>query len=429
MPAANPVDLAAFTPVLKNVYLPFRKKAFPVLTPLLAQVKKAGPDRVTYAGNDLFFDVKVERRGGFISSAGGYFPTSKIAQEKQGRLSIARTYAQVAVDGLALKAAKGKRGAYISVAKKVVEDLMEQWTLEQNRILHGDSLGIRGLVQTDPSTGTTLVVDAPYGIASSGPGNLHLVKGDDIAIVDASDFTVHTKAQLTTDASLSGDNATFTISTAAAAGIAADDYVVTAVPAATNADDTSFAAEPHGIKSLVDVESNFVTFEGISDNRWAAYKTTASAVDETSLMSFLNVIRARGGADWRRNPQSMLLLTTTGIWQAYGETMLGLRRFSAPEMKLKGGFLGVGVGNATLLDDPWAPRGRLYAIHTPDLLWVDLQDFGELSYEDSPTWQLSTTQDKYTATFGTYWNFGALMRNTHGVISSITDSTNYSPVY
>lgn len=428
MPAANPVDLAVFTPVLKNVYLPFRKKAFPILTPLLAQVKKSGPDRVTYAGNDLFFDVKVGRRGGFVSSAAGYFPTSKIAQERQGRLSIARTYAQVAVDGLALKAARNKKGAYISVAKKVVEDLMEQWTLEQNRILHGDSLGIRAMFQTDPSTGTSWVVDSPYGIASAGPGNLHLEVGDDIAAVDASDFTVHTKAQITA-ISLSGDNATLTVDTAAAAGIAVDDYVVTCVPSATNANDTSFAAEPHGIKSIVDKEANFVTFEGISDDRWVAYKTTASSLDETNVMSFLNVIRARGGVDWRRNPKSMLLMTTTGIWQAYGESMLGLRRFSAPTMNLKGGFTGVQVGNATLLDDPWCPRGRMYAIHTPDLLWVDLQDFGELSYEDSPTWQLSTTQDKYVSTFGAYWNFGALLRNTHGVITGITDSTNYSPVF
>ncbi|KKL78891.1 hypothetical protein LCGC14_2020270 [marine sediment metagenome] len=54
---------------------------------------------------------------------------------------------------------------------------------------------------------------------------------------------------------------------------------------------------------------------------------------------------------------------------------------------------------------------------------------GELSYEDSPRWQLSTTQDIYTATFGAYWNFGTTKRNANGVISGITDTTNYSPVF
>jgi hypothetical protein len=124
-----------------------------------------------------------------------------------------------------------------------------------------------------------------------------------------------------------------------------------------------------------------------------------------------------------------LLLTTTGIWQQYGESLLGLRRYNAPVNDLKGGFKGVQVADATLVDDPWAPRGRLYAIHTSDLIFIDLMDFGMLSYQDSPKWMPSTTQDIYTGTYGAYWNIGTLVRNTHGVITGITDSTNFSPVY
>jgi hypothetical protein len=63
------------------------------------------------------------------------------------------------------------------------------------------------------------------------------------------------------------------------------------------------------------------------------------------------------------------------------------------------------------------------------LIFVDLLDFGELKYQDSSAWQISTTQDIFTATFGAYWNFGTLKRNSHMVISGITDATNYSPVF
>jgi hypothetical protein len=428
MAAANPVDMEVFSPLLKEVYLPIRKKLFPSMHPLIAAARKGGPERVRYTGSDLRFDVKVGRRGGFVSSALGYFPVSKIAREKQGRLGIARSYAQVALDGLALRATTSSKGAYLSVAKKATEDLMEQYKHEQNRIMHGDSLGVRAQFQADPGTGTSWVVDSPYGIASAGPGNLHLEIGDDIAAVDASDFSVHTKAQIT-GISLSGDNATLTVDTAAAAAIAVNDHIVTAVPTATHATDSSFAAEPHGLKSIVDVENAFATFEGINDPRWVAYKTTSASVDETTLMSALNTIRNRSGEDWMQNPEQMMILTTTGIWQAYGESLLGLRRFSAPEMELKGGFKGVKVGDAVLLQDPWCPRGRLYMIHTPSLIFVDLMDFGELSYQDSPKWSLSTTQDIFTASFGTYWNFGTTKRLANGVISGITDATNYSPVF
>lgn len=422
----TPQDLQDFSDVLKTVYLPVRRKAFPISTPLLAAARKASPATVEYAGNDLIFDVKTGRRGGFISSAKGFLPYSKTAREKKGRLSIARTYAVVMVDGLALKASQGDRASYIPAARKVVEDATEQWRLEQQRILHGDSLGVRAVVDTVNST-TSIDVDNPYGISDAGPGNLHLVEGDDIAVLDATGATLRGKAQIT-DISLSGDVATLTLGSAIS-GMSATDVVVTAVPAAVDTTDTSYGAEPHGIKSIVDVEGSFATFEGISDDRWVAQKLTSSTVDERILMRLLNLIRNRSGADWRTNPGNMLLLTTTGIWQAYGDSMLGMRRYDAPTMTLNGGFKAVEVAGAALLDDPWAPRGRVYAIHGPDTVFVDLMDFGKLSFQDSPQWRLAQNQDAYEAVFGSYWNYGAYIRASHGVISGVTDSVSYAPVY
>jgi hypothetical protein len=423
---ADPQILQDFTPVLKNVYLPIRKKIFPINTVLLAQARKLGPEHVTYAGNDLFFDVKVERRGGFVSSAAGFLPTSRIAREKQGRLSVARTYAKVQVDGLALKATNDSKGSYISAAKKIVEDVMDQWEIEQERILHSDSLGIRAVVSSVTNT-TTIVANAPYGITSGGIGNLHLVDGDDVAVLNGTTFALRGKSSIASH-TVSGDNATFTL-TVAIAGMQANDVIVTCVPSSVDATDTSFGAEPHGLKSICDVENSFATFEGLNDPRWVANKITSTTVDETIVMKLLNTIRARAGVDWRKSPKNMLLLTSTGIWQAYGESLLGLRRFSAPTQELKGGFTGVQVANATLVDDPWAPRGRLYAVHGPDTVFVDLMDFGEVSFQDAPKWQRVSNRDAWEAVFASYWNYGVLNRLSHGVISGITDTVNYSPVF
>ena len=423
---ADPQILQDFTPVLKNVYLPIRKKIFPINTVLLAQARKLGPEHVTYAGNDLFFDVKVERRGGFVSSAAGFLPVSQIAREKQGRLSVARTYAKVQIDGLALKATNNEKGSYISAAKKIVEDVMDQWEIEQERILHSDSLGIRATVKTVTDT-THIVVNSPYGISGAGIGNLHLVDGDTIAVLNGTTFALRGKTTISSH-TVSGDDATLVLGTAVAA-MAANDVVVSCVPAAVDANDTSFGAEPHGLKSIMDVENAFATFEGLNDPRWVANKITSTTVDETIVMKLLNTIRARAGVDWRKSPKNMLLLTTTGIWQAYGESLLGLRRFSAPQMELKGGFTGVQVANATLVDDPWGPRGRLYAVYGPDTAFVDLMDFGEISFQDAPKWQRVSNRDAWEAVFASYWNYGVLNRLSQRVISGITDTVNYSPVF
>lgn len=423
----TPQELQDFTDVMKNVYLPVRRKAFPIMTPMVAAARRASPSTVTYAGNDLIFDVKTGRRGGFISSARGYLPASKTAREKKGRLSVARTYATVNVDGLALKATEGDRASYIPAARKVVEDATEQWRIEQARIMYGDSLGIRAVITTVNST-TSVDADSPYGISGAGPGNLHLVNGDDVAVLSSDGQTLRGKASISAEPVLTGDTAQFTLS-AAVAGMQVGDIIVTAVPASVDANDTSFGAEPHGIKSILDVENSFATFEGIKDDRWVAQKITSSTIDERILMRLLNLIRNRSGADWRTNPGNMLLMTTTGIWQAYGDSLLGMRRFDAPIMTLKGGFKAVEVAGAALMDDPWAPRGRVNAIHGPDTVFIDLMDFGKLSFQDSPKWRLAQNQDAYEAIMGTYWNYGAYIRASHGVISGITDTVNYSPVY
>jgi len=424
---ADPTSLQDLTPILQNVYLPIRKKIFPINTVLLAQARKLGPEHVTYAGNDLFFDVKVDRRGGFTSSTIGALPESKVAKEKQGRLSVARTYAKAQVDGLALKANSTTRGSYISTAKKITEDIMEQWELEQERILHGDSLGIRAVSASGVASATQTVI-SPYGITGAGPGNLHLVEGDTISFRSSDGVTLRGKRKILT-ITLVEATGVATLVLDSSVTTTTGDIVLAAVPVAVDANDDSFGAEPHGIKSIMDVENAFATFEGLNDLRWSAVKNTSTTVDETIVMKLLNTIRARSGVDWRKSPRNMLLLTTTGIWQAYGESLLGLRRFSAPTMELKGGFTGVMVANATLIDDPWAPRGRLYAIYGPDTVFIDLMDFGEVSFQDAPKWQRANNFDRWEAVFASYWNYGVTSRISQGVISGITDTVNYSPVF
>ena len=82
-----------------------------------------------------------------------------------------------------------------------------------------------------------------------------------------------------------------------------------------------------------------------------------------------------------------------------------------------------------MVDDPWAPRGRIYAVYGPDTIMVDLMDFQKLSVEDAPEWQRASGRDGWESLMGVYWNYGVTRRNSHGVISGITDTNNFSPVF
>lgn len=420
-------DLEDISPLLKNVYLKVRRKAFPIMTPLVAAATKGGPERVRFAGNDLMFATKLGRRGGVVSSPLGFLPDSQVAEEAQGRLGICRTYARLAVDRLGATITEDPRGAFLGLAAKMTEDVMEEWKLTQERVMQADGLGIYATI-TVVGGATSITVENPYGITGAGPGNLHLVKGDTISVRNSTGVTHRGKAVIT-NISLSGDAATLTLGGAGIAGQQVGDLVCVGVPAATHATDDSFAAEPFGLKAFVDVENAFATFQSINHARWVANKLTSTTIDASTVMRLLNTIRARAGIDWRASPKKLQLHTSTGIWQKYGDGLLGLQRFAAPKMELDGGFNAVAVAGAALVDDPWAPRGRMYAIYTPDLVFVDLMDFGQLSYKDSPVWTRAADQDSFESAYATYWGMGLLNRVSQGVISGISDTTSYAPVF
>ena len=56
------------------------------------------------------------------------------------------------------------------------------------------------------------------------------------------------------------------------------------------------------------------------------------------------------------------------------------------------------------------------------------EEFGEISLQNDPRWEKSNTRDAREANFASYRNFGAYLRSSHGVISGITDTVNYSPL-
>lgn len=423
-------DLQDVLPLLKTVYLPIRKKGFKFLTPALSAATKGGPDRVKYAGNDLMFTAKMFRRGGFVASARGLLPDSSVARERQGRLGVSRLYGRVSVDGFGAAVTEDPKGAYISLAKKLTEDTMEMWEIEQTRMLYADGMAIRALVKSKTSE-TIWVLDSPYGISGAGPGGLHLTEGETIALHDVSNNNVVLgKAKILT-ITHSGDDATVTVDADLDGGVVgvAGDIIVTCVPSSTDTNDTSFGAEPYGFEAITDAAGNFSTFEQINDARWVAQKSTSATVDEGVIQKVLNTLRARAGVDFRTDPKAIKIFTTTGIWQQYGDSLLGYRRFNAPIMKIEGGYNAVAVAGVPLIDDGWCPRGRMYFIHTPDTIFVDLMDFGKLSYQDSVKWVQAPNQDAWLLAYGAYMGYGCTTRNSHAILSGITDTDNFSPIF
>lgn len=436
--AANPLLITNtdISGVLKNIYESFRINAFPKLTPLLAQLKKAkpgGPERMQWGGNGVYWDVALTRPVGMTASTGGFFPPSAVAVEQQANVGIKRTYVTREIDSLAIQGTQASQAAFIPLARKIVMEAMDAAQLGQQEILHGTGLGIKATLSSVTST-TIVVVSAPYGIASSGRGGLLLDVNMYVAVLDSTGATLRGKATITAAAqSSSADTCTLTFDTAIA-GMTATDIIVAATTS-----DTSYNAVPSGLANMLNRGGSYNSLHGITAATYSRWDTTrltagtdtpdANQPTEMDVWDLATRVANRSGKNPKTNPGEFLLLTTPGIEKKLAESFLGQRRWDMQsDVTLKGGFKALNIGGLPLVSDYWCPAGTLYMVHIPSLSWVDRQDWIKLQYEDSGPWRFIDGRDAYQINFGAYWNTAVLQRNSHGMITGYTDTARYDHV-
>lgn len=424
--------------VLKNVYEQYRINAFPKLTVLLAQIKKAspgGPERMQWGGNGVYWDIVVDRPVGGHASQAGYFGYSSQARERQATLGIKRTYISRQVDALTIQGTANKEAAYIPVVRKIVQEAMDAAQLFQQETLHGNGRGIKALIGTVTDT-THIIVSSPYGVSGAGQGGLLLDVGMYIRVLDATDsFATILGSATITNVANSGDNATLTLDTAIT-GMAAGDAVVTA---SAQAGETSLDAVPNGLINITNRGAAYNSLHGIDASTYprtaplrlvAGTDTTdADQISEFDIWTLITRLANVSGKNAKTNPGEFLLLTTPGLEVALAQTFFGQRQWDMnSKVTLKGGFKAVEVCGLPMVSDPWCPAGTVYLIHLPSLTWVDRQDWVKLQYEDSGPWRFVPGRDAYEVNFGAYWNFGVLQRNAMASITGYTDTSRFTHV-
>ena len=430
---ASPLTISDsdITGVVKTVYSGYREKVFPLSTPLLANVEKGtpgGPRNLRWGGAGVNFDVVLSRPVGMTASSTGYFPPTAAAVEKQGTLDIKRMYVTRQIDGLAITGTQSKEAAYIALARKILEEAKDATQLGMQEVLHGDGRAIKALVGTVNST-TEIIVTSPYGISGAGQGGLLLDVGMYVAVTANDGTTLRGKATISA-VSNSGDNATLTLD-AAVAGMGAGDFVM---PATTS--DTSYNSYPNGLAKITNRGNGYTSLHSLDAAtyaRWDAVRmvagtdTPSTTPTEMDVWELATRVAGRSGKDAKMKPREFLLLTTPGVEKALAESFLGQRRFDASvSEKIKGGFKALEICGIPLVSDVWCPVGTLYLVHLPSLVWIDSKDWGQVQYESAGAWRWISGRDAFETNWGTYMNFGSLVRNAHGSITGYTDSNRYS---
>lgn len=418
--------------VLKNLYEGFRINAFPKLTPLLANMKKAkggGPENMRWGGNGVYWDVVLTRPVGMTSSASGYFPPSAKAVEKQANVGIKRTYVSRQIDALAIAGTTENKAAFVPLARKILTEAVDAARLGQQEILHGDGLGIKAVIDSVTDS-DTIVCDNPYGITDAGKGGLLLDAGMYVAVLDASaSYAVLGKATISS-VSNSADLCTVELDSTIA-GMAAGDVLVAATE-----NDTSYNDMPNGLTNLLNRGGSYNSLHGITAATYGRWDTTrltagtdtpdAAQPGEMDVWELAQRIAGKSGKDAKMSPGQFLCMTTPGVMKKLAESFLGQRNLTQADFRpIKGGFKALEMFGLPVIDDYWAPAGTLYLVHLPSLAWVDRQDWVKLSYKGAGPWRFIPGRDAYEVNFGAYWNTAVLQRNCHGLITGYTDTVRY----
>jgi len=441
---ANPTVItdAELTGLLKNVYSQFREKVQNMVTPLLAQLEKGragGPRNMRWGGNNVFFDVVVGRPSGSTFSQAGYFPPDTTAQEVQGSVGVVRAYTTRQIDGLAFVGTQSKDAAFTTIAKKTMEEIKDASTLLMQQALHNKSDGIVANVSSyTAGPPTTVVVNNPYNVTSSGQGALLISVGDYIAVVDGTTIanptpTIRGRATVTA-ISTSGDNSTLTLS-GTIAGTVSSDKIVKAT-----ASDTSINSATNGLINITNRGGSYASLHGISASTYGIWNAVQMAAGtdtpdanqptESDIWVLIQRIAGRSGKDAMTRPKDFLLMTTPGVAQKLMESMVSQRRFTAGEFSttIKGGYKALEVCGIPLVQDYYVPAGTIYLLHIPSLAWVDAKDWGFVEFEGAGPWRWLSGRDAFETTYGWYGNLACLARNAHGSITGYTDTARFTHV-
>lgn len=434
MPAPTVITDADLSGLLKNFYQNFRMYAQNTVTPFLAQLEKANTKTVRWGGNGAYWDVVTGRPAGGTWSQGGFFPPDSFAQEKQATTGVARGYVTRQIDGLLNLGTMNKEAAFDKILRKTFREIKSASRLLMQGSLHGAGQGVLAVVSSVTNS-TTIVVNAPYGVAGAGQGSLLLAPGDYLAVRDTTGATLRGKASLSSIGTVSATSANATLTLGSAiAGMVSTDIIVKATVSDDSYSGTAGTGVPNGLVNITNRGGSYATLHGLSASTYSIWNTVqmvagtdtpdANQPTEDDIWQMIRRAANWSGQDALLNPDEFILMMGPGMIQKVSQSFIGQRRFTADEIskRIKGGYRAVEVCGLPAFEDYYVPAGTIYLIHIPSIAWVDAKDWSFVEFEGSGQWRWIQGRDAFETTFGSYVNVATLVRNPHASIAGYTDT-------
>lgn len=395
-----PQTLTTLAPILKEVYeggvtpqLNDRAKAYQRIKSNSTAAKKWG-------GKYVNLTIHVARNSGIGSrNEQEALPAAGFQDTREALIPMKYHYATVGITGQAIELASTDYQTFADGLNLEVTKIRTDVTKERNRMFFGNGSGARGVTTTIP-TGQTITFASTAQIDLNGiydimVGATSAVRQGPVTVTNINDDT---------------KVVTFT---GTLTGVVAGDILVRR---------GSYGREWTGLGAILSDTTVLHQLDPSTTPIWKAeVKTAAGAISELIPTRMADRIYNNDG-------DVTVIWTTLGVQRAWFSLLQGQKRV-VNTAKFEGGFSGVAFQSASLGEIPMvadidAPAGTMNFVNEKAIKIYDNGGYKFMNRTGS-MWrqrrEASGDYDEYYATLYEYSEMGTNRRNTHGLISGITE--------
>lgn len=420
-----PASLSTVDAILKDDYKDFIEQLNDAMF-LISQVETR---KDTVQGRIARHAIHLGRSSG-VGARGenGTLPTAGNQAYATVPVPVRYVYGRIQLSGPTIRQAVTDRGAFVDALDAEMMGIRQDAMKDVNRQLWGTSNGV--IAQCGTTTASTTVQLA----TTTGSTALRQLYFDGGMVVD-----IGTVASPTTIASArtvtAVDTTNKTISISGAAVTTSSSHFVFRTGAGGASSNTGQPGDGQieltGVQTIVSDSAILHTINPSSQPNWKAYVNsnggTNRSVSETLITgAIMKTLIASG-----KKPN--LLVSAEGVHLSVANLFLSLKR-NMEQTQLKGGYAGIQYyspsvsgkgdeGPTVLYADFDCPNNKLYGINTESLVWHQVGEGWSFMDMDGAVMNRKPDLDAYEATLTCYAELACKQRNSHFVISDLTETT------
>lgn len=420
-----PASLSTVDAILKDDYKDFIEQLNDAMF-LISQVETR---KDTVQGRIARHAIHLGRSSG-VGARGenGTLPTAGNQAYATVPVPVRYVYGRIQLSGPTIRQAVTDRGAFVDALDAEMMGIRQDAMKDVNRQLWGTSNGV--IAQCGTTTASTTVQLA----TTTGSTALRQLYFDGGMVVDIGTVAAPTTiASARTVTAVDTTNKTITISGATVTTSSSHFVFRTGAGGASSntGQPGDGQIELTGVQTIVSDSAVLHTINPSSQPNWKAYVNsnggTNRSVSETLITgAIMKTLIASG-----KKPN--LLVSAEGVHLSVANLFLSLKR-NMEQTQLKGGYAGIQYyspsvsgkgdeGPTVLYADFDCPNNKLYGINTESLVWHQVGEGWSFMDMDGAVMNRKPDLDAYEATLTCYAELACKQRNSHFVISDLTETT------